>query len=80
MYPLHNLSTGFLKDFHYFYQDIGITPSRIMIDCNNKVIAGNVLNYTTVKGTMVKGAPLGCQNQNDMVERSWNASVHISWV
>ena len=82
-YPLCNLEGDtILTQFKQFHTDIGITPKRMIADCDKNLLKGKMGDYFRDNHIIVTGAPKGRQNQNGLVERNWYTCVRMAraWI
>ena len=82
-YPLKNLQGSSIKtQFQQFHTDIGLTPKRIITDCDKKLLEGEMGQYMREEKIKITGAPRGRQNQNGLAERNWYMCVRMarSWL
>ena len=82
-YPLSDLAgTTITNQLEQFITDIGITPSRILTDCDPKLLNGAVMDFARQNKITLTGAPKGRQNQNGLAERNWYTCVRMarSWL
>ena len=71
MYGLTDLAGDTLAEsFKQFQADTGITPQRIITDCDNKLLKGAMGKYLRYEKIRITGAPAGRQNQNVLAERN----------
>jgi len=70
-----------------FIKDIGITPKLMLVDCDFKLIGGQIADILKIpdqptkiesNDTVLSGAPDQRQSQNGIVERVWQTLITMA--
>ena len=63
--------TDVIQSLQEYRINAGRLPSKFYIDFDKRIIGTAAYKWVLENGSKTAAAPVGCQSQNDLVERTW---------